>query len=167
MGYKKSLFLEKKGFLGFQEIIGGDDDLFVNRYAKSSMTSVVVGKEALVFSTPKSTWRSYFRQKHRHLSVGKHYRSKTKFMLGLFQFSWILFYLLIPATILGMEFNPIILSTILGGRLVLALTCFYIASRRFGNQFGLPGILLLDVVYPFYYIFVGAKATFIKTVSWE
>ena len=167
LGYKKSLFLEKKGFLGFQEVLGGDDDLFVNKYAKSSNTSVVLGKEALVISTPKLTWRSYLRQKHRHLSVGKHYRSGSRLMLGLFNLSWILVYPLALAIILPQEFDPVIISSIIGGRLLLVIIGFFSASKRFGQPFGLPGVIILDLVYPFYYIFVGAKATFIKTVSWE
>ncbi|MCF6360946.1 MAG: glycosyltransferase, partial [Cyclobacteriaceae bacterium] len=33
LSYSKTLFLSKKGFHGFQGVTGGDDDLFVNKYA--------------------------------------------------------------------------------------------------------------------------------------
>ena len=166
MGYKKSLFLEKKGFLGFQEVLGGDDDLFVNKYATGGNTTVVVGQEALVISTPKLTWKAFLRQKHRHLSVGKHYRTGSKLNIATFNLSWILFYLLL-AVVLTQPFDPLIVGFIAGGRILLVLLTFFVSSKRFDYSFGWPGVLILDLIYPFYYIFVGVKAAFIKTITWE
>lgn len=166
LGYKKSTFLSKKGFLGFQEVVGGDDDLFVNKYATAKNTTVVVEPEALVLSTPKLTWRAYLRQKHRHLSVGKHYRGTTKIILGLFNFSWLL-YLLILTLVFLLSVKPVVIALIAGGRLAIILLTVFIGTKRFGYPFEWLGVAILDLVYPFYYIFVGLKAFFIKTVSWE
>lgn len=165
MGYTKSTFLGKKGFLGFQEVIGGDDDLFINKYATTKNTAVVVGKEALVLSTPKLTWKTYLRQKHRHLSVGKHYRFGTKWQLGLFNLTWLMLILLITP-VFFLSFKPLVMGAIIAGRLLFILLTFFTATKRFGQAFGLPGIIILDLLYPFYYIFVGLKAIFIKTISW-
>ena len=165
MGYKKSLFLQKKGFLGFQEVMGGDDDLFVNRYATSKNTVVVLGKEALVLSTPKLTWKSFLRQKHRHLSVGKHYRFASKLKIGLFNFSWAV-YIILLVPVLFSHFDSIIVGTLVAGRLLLLILTFFTATKRLGYPIGIPGLIILDLVYPFYYIFVGARSVLIKTVSW-
>lgn len=166
MGYKKSFFLDKKGFLGFQEVMGGDDDLFINKYAKSGSTAVVVGQEATVLSTPKLTWQAYLRQKHRHLSVGKHYKTATKLKIGLFNVSWIFFFLFL-ALILFLPFDPIIIGTIVGSRLLLLLVSILVGTKRFGITFEWLGVVFLDLIYPIYYIFVGTRAIFIKSISWE
>ncbi|MFY8037265.1 MAG: glycosyltransferase [Cyclobacteriaceae bacterium] len=68
--YQKSLFLENKGFNAHLGITGGDDDLFVNQLATRHNTRVALGQEALTFSKPKTTWKEFYHQKRRHLSVG-------------------------------------------------------------------------------------------------
>jgi len=166
MGYKKSLFLEKKGFLGFQEVIGGDDDLFVNKYATRRNTNVVVGADALVLSTPKLKWKSYLRQKHRHLSVGKHYRGSSKINLGLFNLSWILNLPLFVLALL-LSTNLILVVSIAAGRLLILMVNFIVGTKRFGITFEWLGVILLDLIYPIYYIFAGTKAALVKTISWE
>ncbi|NBP71584.1 MAG: glycosyltransferase, partial [Cytophagia bacterium] len=44
MAYRKSLFMNNKGFTNMLSYTGGDDDLFVNKHAKGSNTSVVMGE---------------------------------------------------------------------------------------------------------------------------
>jgi len=82
LAYCKSLFLASKGFQNHLKIVGGDDDLFVNANANASNTSVCTHLQAQVFSVPKRTWKAWFRQKKRHLSVGKFYRKKHQFFFG-------------------------------------------------------------------------------------
>ncbi|NJM25777.1 MAG: glycosyltransferase [Bacteroidia bacterium] len=89
LAYTKPLFMDNKGFNSFRKITGGDDDLFVNRHATSKNVSLCIGKEALVYSFPKKSWRAFFRQKKRHLSVGRYYKTRDKLVLGLFMFSYI------------------------------------------------------------------------------
>ena len=165
MGYKRDVFLENKGFLGIQSIIGGDDDLFVNKYAKGKFTHVVVGEEALIQSDPKLTWRNYLSQKHRHMSVGKHYSAKSKLALAIFNISWILFYSVGIMTLLS-DISPIYTGTALLLRLILVITTFGVATKKFETTFQYTGVFLVDLVYPIYYIFVGLKALFIKRISW-
>jgi hypothetical protein len=57
LAYRKSLFLNNKGFNGFLGVTGGDDDLFVNQHANGSNTSICVGEKALVYSVPKNMER--------------------------------------------------------------------------------------------------------------
>ena len=88
LAYRKSVFLENKGFNNFLRVTGGDDDLFVNQHATAKNTAVVWGEDALVYSFPKTTFREFYRQKVRHLSVGKKYRIKHQFLLALVGF-WV------------------------------------------------------------------------------
>ena len=74
LSYRRSKFLEVKGFNNFTKITGGDDDLFVNQHARKRNTAVCVDDDSIVTSFPKTTFASFFNQKIRHLSVGKYYR---------------------------------------------------------------------------------------------
>ncbi|MFW5766842.1 MAG: glycosyltransferase, partial [Bacteroidota bacterium] len=73
LAYKKSFWLEKGGFRGFSDAISGDDDLFINAYAKRKNTSVVFHPQAKTISLPAESFRQWRRQKIRHLSSSKRY----------------------------------------------------------------------------------------------
>lgn len=83
LAYSKDLFFDKGGFHGLMEYRAGDDDLFVNRVATRQNTNVVCTRDSLTWSVPKTSWRDWFRQKRRHLSVAPHYRFATKLQLLL------------------------------------------------------------------------------------
>lgn len=166
LAYKKSFFLAKKGFNRFQGLLGGDDDLMVNQFANKHNTRVSIGKEAMTTSEPKQTWKSFFVQKTRHLSVGKHYKTSDKFVLGLFTVTHIFTWLgLAPALQWGP--NMIWPLPVLGLRYVLILMTFIIARKKFGDRFEWWWVPFLDIIFVFYYIFTAAKASFSKNVRWS
>lgn len=109
LAYKKDLFFRHKGFLSHADIPSGDDDLFINAAANKQNTSVIIHPEAITYSEPKTSWGAWFRQKRRHLSTGKHYKPKHKFLLGLFSVSQFLFY---PLFILALFYHPFIYYTL-------------------------------------------------------
>jgi glycosyltransferase involved in cell wall biosynthesis len=97
LAYVKTLFNQNKGFSAHNHITSGDDDLFINQVATASNTAVVIHEDAFTYSEPKRTEEEWFVQKGRHLSTGKYYKSKHKFLLGLYAFShfgtWVSFWL--------------------------------------------------------------------------
>ncbi|MGE5108605.1 MAG: glycosyltransferase [Sphingobacteriales bacterium] len=92
LSYKKDLFFRNKGFSSHNHIPGGDDDLFINMVANKHNTTIVIDKETFTYSEPKTSWSDWVRQKLRHYSTGKYYKSKHKFLLGLYAFSQFIFY---------------------------------------------------------------------------
>ena len=166
LSYTKTLFWAGKGFLKHKHYTGGDDDLFVNEHANKRNTRALVHKEGIVWSVPKSTWSSFFKQKKRHLRVGKLYKARHKWLLGLLHGSHLLYWLLglvLAAT--GVE------PYILGGSLLLRWLCLYglfiRGARQLGDDSGHPLLALLDFVYVFYYILTGIVALFSKTIQWK
>ncbi|MEN8248700.1 MAG: glycosyltransferase [Bacteroidota bacterium] len=166
LAYKKDLFLENKGFFGYQQVIGGDDDLFVNKHAKARNTTCAIGKEALTVSNPKTTWRSYWHQKIRHTYVGKYYSAKSKLGLALFNLSWIFTWILgITGLALNVNHEWIIYS--LAIREILVIITFIIVTKKAGIAFEFWGLVFIDLLYSIYYIFVGIKALTTKTITWR
>jgi hypothetical protein len=78
LAHRKSLFLSVKGYGRYQNILSGDDDLYVNQHAKGSKTKNLMGQDHLLLSAAKSNWKDYWRQKLRHYSVGKYYRASSR-----------------------------------------------------------------------------------------
>lgn len=96
--YKKSLFWKNNGFTSHTKLLSGDDDLFINAAATKHNTTIAIDLDSQTISVPKTTWKEWFVQKRRHLSVGKKYKFFDRLNLGLLWmsgiFAWLLF---IPA----------------------------------------------------------------------
>ncbi len=166
LAYKKSVFLENKGFRGFGHIVGGDDDLFINRYAKGKNTAVVLSEESFTFSEPKRTWQEYFIQKLRHLSVGRYYRPATRITLGVLSLSHI-FGLLLTLVLLTV---PGGLYWAIGGYLLRTLLLHITldkTGRKLKADIPLGWTTLLDWMYVGYYLITGISATFTKRIRWK
>ncbi len=87
LAYVRELFNTNKGFSSHHQIVSGDDDLFINQIANSTNTTICIHPEAFTFSDAKKTEEEWHYQKKRHLSTGKYYKGKHKFLLGLYAFS--------------------------------------------------------------------------------
>jgi len=71
----------------------GDDDMLVRIGATKENMAVVTNPAAQTYSAAKSDFKSYIRQKQRHLSTGKLYRKKVSFLLALYAVSHAFFWM--------------------------------------------------------------------------
>jgi glycosyltransferase involved in cell wall biosynthesis len=166
LSYRKKLFLESKGFNDHLDIIGGDDDLFVNRNSKGATTRLALGKDVVTHSIPKKTWGEYFYQKLRHLSVGRRYRKGDRLLLGMFMCTWVLW----PFTIISLPFlgmNAAVVGGMILVRWICLLVLFGMAARTFGEPFERWKVPFLDFIYGFYYLVAGPVALVTKRVRWK
>lgn len=166
LAYRKSLFMDTKGFNNMLSLTGGDDDLFVNKHATAQNTSVVTGSEALTYSLPKTTVADFFQQKVRHLAAGKKYKFMHRLVLGLFFFSWLVTWCLgIP--LLFLLSDPIVTGAALLLRVILFSITLHIALKRLGETFELWNLLVLDIIYTIYYLTTGSAALLTKKFRWK
>ena len=195
--YKKSLFWETKGSSNHNMLLSGDDDLFVNEAATKNNVEICISPEGQTTSTPKATWGDWYTQKKRHLSVGKKYKFRDRFNLGLLWISGILVWtLLIPAffinpawfeapgwTIIPADFlaqyglahwkpytNWMKLITIV---FLLYLFIKWLVLSKVNNRLGKTinswKIPAYDLVYQFYLIIMGGIALFSdpQKIKWK
>ncbi len=169
MAYRKSFFLQNKGFNHLLHITGGDDDLFVNQYANAKNTTVVTGSESLSYSVPETTLKSFFRQKVRHLSVGKRYKFKHRILLSLFVLSWMLTWFIgIPLLLFPhVDFLLFFIVPVLIIRVIMLIITTQVAVKRLGQKFPAWPVLFLDFLYSIYYISTGLVALLTKKVQWK
>ena len=155
LAYKKSLFFESGGFSHMMTTRAGDDDLFVNHVATRTNTSVVISRESLTWSPSKRTFKEWWQQKRRHLSVSPQYRTSTKFRLAFEPLTRGLFYVaLIGALVYYFLYTSYIVP------LYIALGLFLLrwivqtiilntSARRLGlKSFNMFSILWFDIVLP-------------------
>ena len=164
--YRKSVFLENKGFQSHQKIMGGDDDLFVNEVATTENVAVCIHPNAFTYSVPKTAFRDWYWQKRRHLSVGKGYRFRNKLMLGLLSLShilsWSLFLVLLPVALFQLS-DPQLISWVGGAfglRLLSSWVVMGLANRKLGNTIYWISLPLFDFLYVVYYVMFGIITLF-------
>lgn len=164
--YRKSYFLNTANLSKVMHITGGDDDLFVNQFAHQSNTDIRVGPPSLVWSQPKISFKSYFKQKIRHLSVGKHYSGRDRLALGLFSLSHIIFWSSLVSLLVTTTQSTEIISI-----LVVRLGVMFFVLNRSGKHLanGLNWILLpfLDLLLSIYYLSMGPLALTRKKINWN
>ncbi|MEO9967478.1 MAG: glycosyltransferase [Reichenbachiella sp.] len=166
LAYKKSSFLKHKGFSKIQHITGGDDDLLVNEHANKKNTKVAIGAGSLVYSIPKKTWSEFNRQKIRHWSVGRHYKWMDKFILGLQNFSNLVFWLAL--IILAMQTNNFLIPTgMLVFRMVFITILVELTSKKFGYRMNIWLVPMMDILYAGYASIFGVIALLTKKVRWK
>jgi len=166
LAYRKSFFLAGKGFHEIMNVTGGDDDLYVNQHANSSNTTLVVNKAATTYTFAEETWTDFIRQKQRHLSVGKLYKFKHRFWLGLFTVSWLISWISIVPAVIFSGF-PLIVAGLMIARIALLMIAFDIALRKFEHKFELWTLPFLDFLFSIYYLTTGLLTLGSKKVRWK
>ncbi|GAB3962231.1 glycosyltransferase [Spirosoma harenae] len=94
LAYRTNLFFANRGFYSHMNVMGGDDDLFINEVATGKNIAVCLDPDAFMWSTPKETWPEWRQQKRRHLNAGKYYKPGNKIRLGLLTASHVLTWVL-------------------------------------------------------------------------
>ncbi|MDB5241770.1 MAG: glycosyl transferase family 2 [Spirosoma sp.] len=90
LAYCTDIFFTNNGFYSHKNVLGGDDDLFINEVATGRNTAVCLDPATFTWSKPKETWTDWRIQKRRHLNVGKYYKRGHKIRLGLLTGSHVL-----------------------------------------------------------------------------
>jgi glycosyltransferase involved in cell wall biosynthesis len=150
LSYKKAIFFRHKGFSAYNKVPSGDDDLFINAAATKRNTKINIDKDTFTLSEPAKTWAQWLRQKRRHYSTGKFYKTKHKFLLGLYALSHFLFYPLFVTSLL--YFNWQLSLIVFGVRFVLQLFILYPVAKKLDEQSLYPSFLFFDIWMFFYYL---------------
>lgn len=155
LAYKRSTFFSTNGFKGLLGNQAGDDDLFINRVATRHNTNVICNRESIIWSEPKTTWREWFHQKRRHLSVSPHYRTSSKLRLFLEPFSRGMLYVGVLSCVIwgSIEIISVALTLFLL-RFLTQLILINVASHRLGMKgYGL-GIIFYDIILPLIVLYI-------------
>lgn len=148
--YRKSLFINNKGFENHLDSWSGDDDLFVNQVASKTNTRISISEDSFVYSIPKKEWLSWAKQKIRHLSVGNKYKSSSRAIIGL---NWLS---QIGVFLLGLIFWPyFILFLVIKSLLLLPL------KNKLKTPLNIVQLFFLDFLYSIYLIVFGFITLFL------
>jgi len=150
LSYKKSVFYRLKGFSSHNTLPGGDDDLFINKAATAKNTAIEIDPDAFTLSDPPRTWKKWFRQKRRHYTTSKYYKSIHKFLLGLYASSLFLFYPLLIISLISYSWKQSLV--VFGIRFVIQGIVLFKVTRKLNEKDLFPFFLIMDIWMFIYYI---------------
>ncbi len=166
LSYKKTLWLKNKGFSGHEHILSGDDDLFINAAANKKNIAILTDPESKTISIPKECFKDYVKQKKRHLSTGKYYKIRHKFLLGTEILSRFIFYsgIIIFSVVHKFVLIAIILYVI---RIFVLLIFTKIFSDKLKEKQNLFFIPIFDILIPLLNLLIYSGTFFDKKIVWK
>ena len=149
IAYKKDVFIKVKGFVDHNNILSGDDDLFINQVATTINTSICFNKNSFTISEPKTNFKVWLNQKRRHITTSLHYKKIHKLLLGIFYISQVLFWLL-AFTLLILKIN-IFLTILL---IITRLSIWYFVIYRSAIKLNEKDLIVFAPIYEISIIFI-------------
>lgn len=166
LAYTKTLFFGAKGFASHMHVISGDDDLFVNQNGTADNTAIEIHPDTFTYTDAKTTIKGWFRQKKRHMGVGKLYRNKHRRMLSFDAVSGFLFYVLFVLCIV-FSFEPLLAIGMVIFRMIFQILIYRKAFSKLDGKDLLWAMPVMDMFYYLYLNIFGLIGTFIKTTRWK
>ncbi len=166
LAYTAKQFYEKKGFANHLHLRSGDDDLFINEAATKKNTAICYARESITRSVPKFTFKDWFAQKRRHVSVATHYKFNHRILLGLFYASQFLFWGLLPV-LLVLQIHWEIVLIALGVRLLLQYIIFFKSAKKLDEQDLIWMMPLLEVFLICSQLGIFIANIFSKPTHWK
>lgn len=165
LAYKKSLFFKANGFHNHMKIKSGDDDLFVNQNSNSWNTTININPESFTLSIPKDSFKSWFRQKRRHLSTSKYYQRKHKLLLGLFFVSQLGIWTFI--FILMFSQYSLLASIFILIKLIYTYIILGLISKKLNEKDLIPFFILLEPLLILSQLIIFTTNTISKPTHWN
>lgn len=171
LAYRKETFFKHKGYASNLHLRSGDDDLMVNKAARKNNTRIEISPDSITWSEPKNSFRAWYFQKERHLSVSTFYTPISKFRLSLEPASRGLFYF------------TLLLTPFFGNLVTIAATLFFYllrfgvqlliinrSAKHFNERRYHFSILIFDIILPVINLFLltfGRMGNKSKNIRWK
>jgi len=166
LAYKKSLFFKMKGFASHYHIDSGDDDLFINEAATKRNSHIEVSVVNHTVSRVKSTFKSWFSQKRRHVTTFKFYNKGSKFRLMTISFSQYSFFISFVVSLI-FQFHPILVLSLFALRLLIQIIIFNKSMKQLAEKDLLLLAPFIEIVLLFVYPMITISNIFIKKNKWK
>ena len=166
LSYRKSLYTKGSGFTDNQDLLSGDDDLFIQANANKTNVAVCMEESSFTYSiTEKSLW-NLFLQKRRHTSAGFRYKNFQIVLLGLIQLINAFFYFALFALILSGNYTSLMLLFTF-----LKFSSQWFVLKKCCQRLGEQDLLLFSLIFEMPIIFLNFLASFsnlvIKNSKWN
>lgn len=152
LAYRREVFDELDGFKGIDQVASGDDELFLHKVAERYPDEIMFCKsyEAIVYTKPKESLKSFLNQRKRWASKSLHYKNKT--IVGLGVSIWLFNVTLLLNSLLAIFIPQLWIGTFIAVSCkLLSELCFMAPlcgfARRKSLLWLLPVLTCIHVIY--------------------
>ena len=165
LAYTRGIYDSVGGFSKHHHLPAGDDDLFVQEASNANNTVVCIQPESYVNTEGPKNWKEYWKQKMRHLWIGKQYRSDVKTSLAWLPISQLLFWtIIIIWFITGSSWLWPIIPIIV--KIVPEWVIFVKKGKLLNMPLAGPYYLFYNIFYSFWYVVISMNAFFKRKIVW-
>ena len=163
--FSKQLFQETDPFKDHDSIPYGDDDLIVQYLSRVTEVSVCVDNASFTYSDAPTSWPTWFRQKHRHMSAGHYYKMNSWWQPGIYGIVLIGHWCLVPF-LLTYHIQGDLWFFLIAGWAIRWIT--YIQwTQRLGDKDTRLWYPLAEVMYALYLAGMGVFTLVAKKKTWN
>lgn len=160
---RKSWWLAQGGIADHAHVVGGDDDLTIQKASQRPRSTVALHPEAYISSKMPDVLSRYLDAKHRHLDAGRHYNISDQFLLGVRGVAHLLSWALLPVLI-----TQGVVTALIGFIFFIALLyvqyCSFKKIDDAGSSFS--HFIFADVLSPFLYIYLSYVTLWNRRTHW-
>ena len=165
LAYTRGIYDSVGGFSKHHHLPAGDDDLFVQEASNANNTVVCIQPKSYVNTEGPKNWKEYWKQKMRHLWIGKQYRSDVKTSLAWLPISQLLFWtIIIIWFITGSSWLWPIIPIIV--KIVPEWIIFVKKGKLLNMPLAGPYYLFYNIFYSFWYVVISMNAFFKRKIVW-
>ena len=165
LAYKKELFIKANGLENHKHIQSGDDDLFINQMATKENTSICFSKNSFTVSKPNTDFKSWYKQKRRHVTTATHYKPFHKLLLGLYYLSQFLFWV-VAIILLAFAFKWQLIIILIILRLLFQYVILGSIANKLNEKELFLWLPLLDIMLVFIQFTLYINNLIVKPKSW-
>lgn len=166
IAYSKDFFFRNGGLISQYRTHTGSNDIFVNRYANKSNTSVVLNKDSFTYCNSFSSYSFFKRNKINNYLAFKHFKFKDKFLLSLLPFDSLLLYLgIIFLIIIRFPWQYCIPVVVV--KWLIQILYYKKCMKKFEIKNCYMLTPFMEVYFMFLHFNLFVKSLFIKKNKWE
>jgi glycosyltransferase involved in cell wall biosynthesis len=166
MAYKREEFFRVRGFMDHMKLRSGDDDLFINQAGTAKNTATCYTPDSFTYSEPKTTFKEWFTQKRRHVSVAGHYKTFDKIQLGIFYASQFLFFIG-AVVLLAFMYEWIMVAAVVGVRYLVTWLVMGFSAAKLKEKDTVYFYPVMEIALIMVQLNVFLSNIFSKPVHWK
>ena len=150
LAFIRPLFYQQKGFISYNHLLYGEEDIFIYRAATKNNTAIEFSPDATTVRQHTPQYRFWRMHKISLFFTRKYNSLKNRLLLGFYELTNLLFYVFLVLAILAALHQPLALYIILGIaalRIASMYVVMGISAKKLQEKQIIPYFLFYDILF--------------------
>ena len=150
VAFLRQLFYNQKGFISYNHLLYGEEDIFIHRASSKNNTAIEFSPDAATVRQHTPQYRFWRIHKISLFYTRKFNSLKNRFLLGGFELTNLLFYILLVVSVITAIHQPLALYITLGIALLRIISLYIvtgISAKKLKETQIIPYFLFYDILF--------------------